>query len=75
MATVPRVLCDLCRTDRDVSLLTVRFEGRPPWEADLCRPCYEQTLGVLSRKGRRASKSNVRPQHTFRKLADTDITL
>jgi hypothetical protein len=75
MATLPRIVCDICRSDRDVSLLTVVLEGRRPWEADICTACYEDVLGPLSRKGRNASKSNVRPQHKMEKLDESLITL
>jgi hypothetical protein len=75
MATVPRVLCDKCGSDRDVDVVTVVFGRRPPWEADLCAADYDHLFGVLQRKGRRATKSNVRPQHRFEKLGDDKITL
>ena len=75
MATVPRILCDLCHGEKDVRLVTVKLDGRSPWEADICAGCYEQQFGPLSRKGRKASRSNVRPQHSFRKLPDEAIRL
>ena len=75
MATVPRVLCDLCSSETDVRLVTVALSGRPPFEADICVPCFDDRFGPLARKGRKATRSNVRPQHSFRKLDDEQISL
>lgn len=75
MAIVPRSLCDVCGTDQSVKVVTVVLAGRPPWEADICDLHYEELFGVLSRKGRRASKSNVRPQHKFEKLDENAFSV
>jgi len=75
MATVPRVLCDACRGERNVAEVTVVYGRRPPWSADLCAPCYEELFGVLSRKGRPATRSNVRPQHKFQELDESAFTV
>lgn len=65
MATYAVTKCDLCMSDSNVRLLTVSF-GKKVWEADLCEKCYGEQLGDLAYKGRRPTKSNIKPPHKFK---------
>ena len=69
-----RRLCDLCLDDKDVDTITVSY-GKNPWEADLCAKHYKELFSLLQSKGRRATRSNVRPQHRFQKLDENAFTV
>jgi len=75
MAMVARALCDVCGTGRDVQTVTVVYGRRTPWEADVCAAHFKELFGVLERKGRRATRSNVRPQHRMAKLPENAFSL
>jgi ribosomal protein L40E len=69
LATEQRVICDLCRSDENVSTMTVVWkyaQGRP-WEIDLCERCYGNRMGDMADLGRRARINNVRPQARIKK--------
>ena len=75
MAMVARAQCDICRTEDDVQTVTVVYGRRTPWEADVCAAHFKELFGVLERKGRRATRSNVRPQHRMAKLDEHAFSL
>ena len=65
--------CDNCKSSTDVHDLTVVYDAGTgfPWEADLCKACYEAMLGALRKKGREAEVKSLRPRHKFHK---TEVT-
>lgn len=77
MARVQKALCDVCGTEDDVHVITVVWDGKKsqPWEADLCEKHYQERLGDLIKKSRKAGRSNLRPQHRMEKLDDTKFSL
>lgn len=75
MAQVLRALCDICGTDEDVETITVVYGGQAPWEADVCASHYQERFADLAKKGRRATRSNVRPQHRMGKLDAKEFSL
>lgn len=75
MAMVARALCDVCGTELDVQTVTVVYGRRTPWEADICATDFKDRFGVLERKSRRATRSNVRPQHRMTKLDEHSFSL
>lgn len=65
MATVPKKVCDLCRTDNDVDecVVVYRYERGKPWGVDLCRSCFHQRFGDLQKKSHPVRRANIRPQY------------
>lgn len=65
MATVPRKVCDLCRTDQDVDecMIVYQYQKSRPWAVDLCQRCYEQRFGDLLKKAHPVHRSNIKPQY------------
>ncbi len=41
----------------------------------MCAVHFKELFGVLERKGRRATRSNVRPQHRMAKLPENAFSL
>lgn len=61
MAKVTRTVCDLCRTDKDVSPVRVRHDGAD-WELDVCPKCYKSRFHDLERLSHKPTR---RPRRGF----------
>ena len=77
MGTKAVTFCDVCQSSENVAPITVvRSHGKgDPWEADICEVCYQQRFGDLEAFKRRPMKSNIRPQHRFKKVEITEANL
>lgn len=77
MAVVQQRLCDLCRSVQDVSQITVVWGAarNRPWEADICKKCYNERFAELAARSRRPSTDNVRPQHKVKKTTIGEANL
>ncbi len=73
MATVPKKVCDLCRSDRDIEecVVVYRYGKSRPWGVDLCQACYDQRMGDLIKLSHTVKRANIRPQY---KMVESVLT-